>query len=74
MPFADGSLFVLARKNVLVISECDDDGVAQFDISTGENVIELPGRDELVAETFSRPIVSIQPAGVGGTGPNAVPV
>lgn len=59
---------------MLVVSERDDDGVAQFDISTGENVIELLGRDELVAESFSRPIVSIQPAGVGGTGPNAVPI
>lgn len=59
---------------MLVVSERDDDGVAQFDISTGENVIELLGRDELVAESFSRPIASIQPAGVGGTGPNGVPV
>lgn len=55
-------------------SECDDDGVAEPIISTGEKVIELPVLDEPVTESVSRPTASIQPAGVGGTGPRAVPI
>jgi hypothetical protein len=74
MPFIDESRLALARKNVLATSECDDDGVAELVISTGENVIELPVLVESVAESVSWPDVSIQPAGVGGTGPNEVPI
>lgn len=37
-------------------------------------MIELPVLADSVAELFSRPGVSTHPAGVGGTGPKAVPV
>lgn len=59
---------------MLATSECEDDGVAELVISAGEKVIELPVLVESVTESVSSPIVSIQPAGVGGTGPKDVPI
>jgi hypothetical protein len=73
MPFVDGSRLALALKNVLATSECDEDGVAEFVISTGEKVNELPVLDESAIESVSCGAVSIHPAGVGGTGPKEVP-
>lgn len=74
MPLADRSRLAVARKKVLATSEWDDDGVAELVASTGEKANELPVLAESVAESVSWPGVSVQPAGVGGTGPKQVPV
>jgi hypothetical protein len=74
MPLADRSRLAVARKKVLATSEWDDDGVAELVASTGERANELPVLAESVAESVSWPGVSVQPAGVGGTGPKQVPV
>lgn len=74
IPFADKSRVPLARKKVSAASEWVDDGVAELVISTGEKVKELPVLMVSVTESVSGPDASTQPAGVGGTGPNEVPI
>lgn len=43
----------MARKNVVAISESDEDGVAELIISVVEKVIELPVLGESVTEAVS---------------------
>lgn len=66
------SRFPWGAKKVLATSERGDDGVAELMISTGESVIEFLVLAESVAESVSWPMLSIHPAGVGGTGPKLV--